>query len=292
MTVKVGFIGFGEVASFLSERLLQNGCSEVYAYDVLLNKEGGIKTIESRARVTGIRFADFKTVVENTEYVLSTVVTQVAVPVAEECVTFLKAGQVYIDLNSTAPSVKVNVSEIIKPSGAVFVEGAILGALGATGADTKILLGGEQAEDATAVLEGLGLRTSVFSSEIGKASTFKMLRSIFSKGMEAMLIELLLAGQCAGIDKELWLDIVETMSKTPFEKTAANWVQTHAPACERRYHEMEQVIETMKEIGVDPILTIGTTNFLKRSSVVGLNKVLTEKPGTMNEVIGALKKLL
>jgi hypothetical protein len=63
--------------------------------------------------------------------------------------------------------------------------------------------------------------------------------------MEALLLELLIAGRRAGIDEELWKDITELMSKTPFEKTASNWVQTHAVACERRYYEMLQVIETM-----------------------------------------------
>jgi 3-hydroxyisobutyrate dehydrogenase-like beta-hydroxyacid dehydrogenase len=257
-----------------------------------LDQENGIRTLEKRARVAGIRFASMSEVIGNSDYLLSAVTTQVAAAVAEKCAIFLGAGKVYVDLNSTSPSVKVKVSNIISPSGADFVEGAILGAIGATGADTKILLGGEQAEAADAVLRKLGLKTSVFSNEIGKASMFKMLRSIFSKGMEAMLIELLLAAKCAGIDRELWQDIVETMSKTPFEKTASNWVQTHAPACERRYHEMVQVIDTMKEIGVEPIVTRGTTELFKRSMALGLNKVLMEKSGSMDEVIRLLQERL
>ncbi len=291
MAVKIGFIGFGEVAAIFTERISQHGCSTLAAYDVLLNEPNGAKILESRARVAGIEFADLRTVVEGSEYILSTVVTHMAVPVAEECAKLLKKGQVYIDLNSTAASVKIKVGGVINSSGADFVEGAVLGAVGATGADTRILLGGKQAEAVGSVLRGVGLRSDMFSEEIGKASMFKMLRSIFSKGMEAMLIELMLAGKCAGLDKELWADIVETMSKTPFEKTAANWVKTHVPACERRFHEMEQVIETMGELGVEPLLTLGTTNLFKRSTVIGLNKA-AEKPKSIDEAIEILQKKL
>ena len=52
----------------------------------------------------------------------------------------LRPGQTYCDLNSTAPSVKLQLDDLLKPSGAGFVEGAILGAIGVTGAGTHILL--------------------------------------------------------------------------------------------------------------------------------------------------------
>ena len=39
------------------------------------------------------------------------------------------------------------------------------------------------------------------------------------------------------------------MEKKSFAAIGANWMQTHAIAYERRYHEMVQVTETMREIG-------------------------------------------
>jgi hypothetical protein len=38
-----------------------------------------------------------------------------------------------------------------------------------------------------------------------------MLRSIYSKGLEALLLELLISGEKAGIKDELWDDIVQLM---------------------------------------------------------------------------------
>jgi len=282
--VKIGFIGFGEVAATFSEAMRKRG-AQVLAYDILLGCQGGAEILRQRARAEGIRFQPLPEVVESANYVLSTVTTQVAKDAAADCAVYLKPGQVYVDLNSTAPSVKVEIGEIIEPSGADFVEGAILGAVGATGAGTRIFVGGEKGAQAAETLSRLGLNVSYYSPKIGQASMFKMLRSIFTKGLEALLLEFLIAGRRAGIEGDLWEDIVGFMARTGFERAAANWLQTHAVAHERRYHEMVQVAETMREIGVEPVMTAGTEAFFKRSLSLGLRDAFPKKPDSMEEVI-------
>jgi len=191
-----------------------------------------------------------------------------------------------------APSLKVEVGEIIRTSGADFVEGAILGAVGATGAGTRILVGGEKGREVAKTLTRLGLHVSYYSPEIGKASMFKMLRSIFSKGLEALILELLIAGKRAGLEEDLWKDITEFMTRNPFDRVASNWVRTHAVAYERHYHEMVQVAETMWELGVEPVMTSGTEAFFKRSLSLGLKEAFLEKPSSMEAVIDFMEKWL
>jgi len=284
MAVRIGFIGFGEVASIFSAAMRSHG-AEVAAYDVLLDQKKGKETLQKRCRAEGIKFLPLPDVVGNAEYVLSAVTTREAKKVAENCVPHLRHGQVYVDLNSTCPSVKVELGEVVRPSGADFVEGAVLGAVGAAGAATHVLTGGARGREAAEALTALGLHASFYSEEIGKASMFKMLRSIFSKGMEALILELLIAGKRAGIEKELWKDVSEFMSRNPFERVASNWTRSHAVACERRYDEMVQVRETMREIGLDPLLTMATEAFFDRSRALGLGKVFQEKPESMEAVV-------
>jgi 3-hydroxyisobutyrate dehydrogenase len=224
--------------------------------------------------------------------VLSTAATQAAKEIAQACLPYLQPGQVYVDLNSTSPSVKVEIDEIIAPSGADFVEGAILGAVGASGARTRVLVGGEKGPEVTQKLTRLGLNVIHYSFEIGKASTFKMLRSIFSRGLEALLLELLIAGKRAGIEHDLWEEVTGLMSRHPFDQVASNWIQTHAMAHERRYHEMVQVAETMREIGVEPIVTAGTEAFFRRSLSLGLGNAFAEKPDSMEQVIDFMTERL
>jgi 3-hydroxyisobutyrate dehydrogenase-like beta-hydroxyacid dehydrogenase len=199
---------------------------------------------------------------------------------------------VYVDLNSTAPSTKVEIARTIAPTGADFVEGAILGAVGATGARTHILVGGEKSQTVAETLAQLGLNVTHYSFEIGQASMFKMLRSVFSKGLEALLLELLVAGKRAGIERDLWEEVTDLMIHHPFDQTAANWVQTHAVACERRYHEMLQVADTMREIGIEPLMTAGTLAFFKRSLSLGLGNRFAEKPNSMDDVIDFMEQRL
>jgi 3-hydroxyisobutyrate dehydrogenase-like beta-hydroxyacid dehydrogenase len=204
----------------------------------------------------------------------------------------LRKGQVYVDLNSTSPSVKVNLDEVIRKTGAHFVEGAILGAVGATGTATHVLTGGAKGQEIAETLTALGLNVSFYSKEIGKASMFKMLRSIFSKGMEALILELLIAGRRAGIEKDLWKDVSDFMSRTPFDRVASNWTRSHAVAFERRYHEMVQVRETMREIGLDPILTMATEAFFDRSRALGLDQAFPEKPEAAEAVVEYIERRL
>jgi len=291
MTVKIGFIGFGEVGSLFAKAMHEKG-AEIHVYDLLLNRHDDTEKIKERLGIDRIRICSLEEVITVSDYILSTVTTQVAIEVALECSAKLSRGKTYVDLNSTSPSVKVEINEIIKSSGADFVEGAILGAVGATGARTRILTAGEKGEEIADVLNTLGLNVVYYSSEIGKASMFKMLRSIFSKGLENIIIELLIAGKRAGIEKDLWEDITDFMSGKPFDKIASNWVRTHAPAHERRYHEMTQVVETMRDIGIEPIMTSATEAFFRRSLELGFAEEFSEKPDSPEKVIEFMEKKL
>lgn len=276
--MRIAFIGFGEVASVFSQRLREHG-AEVWAYDVQRKQEA-----------EGVRFGSLAEVVRSAEYVLSTVTTQAAKDAARACAAHLRAGQVYVDLNSTTPSVKQELAGIIRPSGAEFVEGAILGAVGAAGAATRILTGGPKAAEAADTLCRLGLNVRSYSPQIGPASTFKMLRSIFSKGLEALLLELLIAGRRAGLAEDLWKDVVDFMSRHRFEDVASNWVRSHPVAHQRRYHEMVQVLETMRELGVDPVMSRATAAFFERSGSLGLTEAFPEKPGALDAVVEFMER--
>ncbi|RMF89543.1 MAG: NAD(P)-dependent oxidoreductase [Nitrospinota bacterium] len=289
--IKIGFLGFGEVASTLSKPLREHG-AQVAAYDILLSQEGGKAILQRRAQDPGIVFLSLPALISHADYLLSTVTTQMATQVAQECAPYLKPGQVYLDLNSTSPAVKITISQIVEATGADFVEGAILGAVGISGARTAILTAGARGKEVAERLTSLGLRVSYYRPEIGKASLFKMLRSIFSKGVEALLLEMLLAGKRAGIARDLWREINELLSQNRFEQVAANWIQSHAVAYERRYHEMVQVSETMREIGVEPVMTAGTIAFFRRSLRLDWETAFREKPTSMDQVIDFLVEQL
>lgn len=288
-SIKIGFIGFGEAASIFSKEMSNKG-AEIRVYDILITQKNGLEIIRSRILNNNIQINSLKEVIIKSDYILSTVPSQFAKNVAKECAEHLKPNKVYIDLNSTSPFVKIEIGRIIESSKADFVEGAILGAVGITGPKTHALTTGEKGKEVAEIFTNLGLNFSYYSPEIGKASMFKMLRSIFSKGIEAMLLEFLIAGKKAGMEKDLWKDIISFLSEKSFDKIAANWMQTHVLAYERRYHEITQVIETMKELGIEPIMTSGTEAFFRRSLSLELKENFLKKPDSFEEVIDFMEK--
>lgn len=290
MTIRTAFIGFGEAASAFAAALASRGV-QVAAYDVLLDRPKGREQLQARARKDPIEFSSLPDAVNGARFVFSTVTTTVALEAARSCVGHLRPGQTYVDLNATEPSVKGDIERVVRPSGAAFVEGAVLGAVGVTGGNTEILLGGPHGERAARELKGeLGLNVRFYSAEIGRASTFKMLRSVFSKGLEALLLEFLVAGERAGIRDDLWREVTELFSSNSFEKVAANWVCSHAVAYERRYHEMVDVAGVLRKLGVEPVMTAATEEVFRRSLALEMKEAFAARPERMEEVVRFLEE--
>jgi 3-hydroxyisobutyrate dehydrogenase len=287
----IGFLGFGEVAGCFAAALDRHGV-QIAAYDILLEQPSGADRLKERAGASRVRFLPLANLIARTEIVLSTVTTDVAFDAAAACVPYLNGSHIFVDLNATSPAVKRAIAAVIAPSGADFIEAAILGAIGVAGAQSRILVCGITAARVAEELSAYGLNVGSYGHEIGRASTFKLLRSIFSKGMEALLLESLLAARRAGVGKEVWREVVETLDARPFTEVGGNWMRTHGSAHARRYHEMVQVEALLRELGVEPLLTSATTAFFERSTRLVLSKAFPENPKDPDEVLAALDELL
>lgn len=283
--IRVAFVGFGEVAAAFAQAFAAAG-ARVSAYDVLMDAPDGPAHLAARAAGTPVEFASLGEALRGTRYVFSTVTTDVAREAALACRPHLAPGQVWIDLNATEPAAKREIAAIVEPSGAAFVEGALLGAVGVTGAKTELLLGGAAAKaTAHALAVDAGFNVRHYSDEVGRASTYKMLRSVFSKGLEALLIEFLVAGERAGMRDELWAEVVGLLGRERFEKVATNWVCSHAVAHERRWHEVVQVEKVLRELGIEPVVTSATEAVFRRSVALDLRAAFIARPSSMGPVI-------
>ncbi len=285
----IGFVGFGEVAACFGAALAAGG-AKVIAYDVLLDQPGGREKLAARAKAAAPEWLPLPAMLAQADVVLSTVTADVAIAVARNCALHLRKGQPYVDLNATSPTVKGEIAAVIEAAalGADFVEGAILPAIGIAGARSQVLLCGARAEEVARLLTGLGLNFKGYGSHIGKASSFKMLRSVFSKGLEALLVECLLAGRRAGVEDDLWREIVGTLDAASFQDVGSNWVKTHGTAHARRYHEMVQVQSVLQALGVDAPMTEGTVRLFERSTRVRLKDQFATAPAAATDVIAAL----
>lgn len=263
--MKIGFIGLGKVAHvFTGAIAAADPSAEIWGFDVFYASQK--ERFEGLYRDIPIHFCDSaEQLARHSELVVSTVTTAVAVDAAAQIAPFMRKGQYYVDMNSTAPQRKIEIARIMEGA-CDFVEAAILGLVDVTGAKTKVLLCGEHADHVAGTLSRAGLNTHPFGSEIGRASMFKMIRSVFSKGVETLLIEMMVAGKKAGLYDEIWNDITDFMSQKPFRTIGEDWVATHAAASVRRQAEMEQVEETLRGLGVEPFMSAASVEVFKRSN--------------------------
>ena len=287
MSPGFGIIGHGVVGSVFS-RLLRNHGVRVLSYDRLLDRQETASLMRKKIEDDGSKACSLAEVLAASDYILSVVTPQSCREVADDVSRSLHGHQVFIDLTSTAPAVKRMIGATVTNSGAKFVEGVILGAVRLL-TSPIILLGGPTGDSVALVLQQYGLAARFYSPEIGRASAFKMLRSIFSKGMEAVLVETLVAARRAGLLDEIWEEIRTTLSTGNVEDTLETWIRSHACSAQRRSHEMQEVSQFLEEIGMQPVLPRAFGQIFARSLGLGVSDAFPQEPESFREVIEYLE---
>ena len=247
-TLKVGFLGFGEVASTLSEGLLAQGVN------VSTCLEGRSQRSVELAKSTGVNLFDSLTELsESSDILLSAVVPAEAVSVAKNVGGGFEG--VYVDLNNVSPgTVKEAFSHI--PNGKT-VDGAIMGGI-KNGLETPIIASGVHAET-FAELNQYGMNIEVIGPEVGQASGLKMLRSAYTKGVSALLFEAFYAAYQMGVDETL-LRYLTLSEGSHFPASSNSRLTSSAYHSRRRAQEMDEVVKFLTEYE-DPLITRATCEF-------------------------------
>ena len=112
-----------------------------------------------------------------------------------------------------------------------------------------------------------------------------LIRSVFSKGMETLLIETLLAARRAELLDEVWSEIKNTLAPDRMERTLEAWIRSHAISSGRRYCEMVEVSRFVEELDVAPLLSHAAAEAFRRSDELGIAERFKEEPDRFMEVI-------
>jgi 3-hydroxyisobutyrate dehydrogenase-like beta-hydroxyacid dehydrogenase len=215
------------------------------------------------------------------------------VDAARSAAKHLKAGQTYVDFNSVSPMTKRAVAEAIAPSGATFVEAAIMAPVPGPNEKVPLLLGGPEAEPTAAWLNGIGMKAEVAGNRIGDASLSKMLRSIFIKGIEAIMLESLVAARHAGIEERILDSVQKTLPGINWRELSAYNLERTATHGKRRTAEMFESAATVRELGLEPFVTEGIARRIEWSyTKLKDTKWAKGRPETYEEVLDALEAAL
>jgi len=291
---KVGFIGFGEAGYELAKGLKSEGLSQIAIYDKFQDIPPYDKVIKTRIKDINVKvFPNIQNLAEYSNLILSTVTVSAAKKVAKEISDFLENNKIYVDMNTSSPHTKLAIAKIINKTGAKFVDAAVMGAVSLYGHKVPILACGEGAKQFQLKMSNYGMNIRCIEGKVGSSSAVKMLRSVYMKGIEALLLETLIAAYRYG-ELELVLEsITDSMKKRPFIETINMLVTTDVIHAKRRAIEMNEVITTLEEIGIEPIMSKATKNRLEWSAGLGLEKYFSgEIPKEYMNVLIAIDSFL
>jgi len=286
----VGFIGFGEAGSTIARGLRSAGVERIFAYDI----KTGDPLIRDRARQADTTLDDSSSdLAEAASMLFSTVTSSSALDAAKQAAPFVHSRHTYADLNSVSPALKQDIERVVSATGATFVEAAVMAPVQPYGHKVPMLLGGAGADAFAATMRPFGMRLEVLAgAKVGGAAAVKMCRSIVVKGIEALLLECVMAATKFEADDLVFASLKETWPGIDWKKLAdytSGRIVVHG---ERRAREMEEVAETLHAIGIDPMMAEATARRQDWSAEMDLKSHFgPEGPKSYQEVVEVIRQL-
>lgn len=294
MTTRFAFIGFGEAAQYLSRGLLDAGAEVTGAYDILFDMPdgGGERGDAVRAALAarGITAAaDNASAVAGADLVFSAVTAKQVSAAGDATGPHLQPDQIFLDINSASPGAKRQAATAVTAAGADYVEAAVMSNVPPHGHKVPMFLAGAEAEKAAALMTPFGMDVKVVGPDIGQASSIKMIRSVMVKGLEALFVESLTAAHRAGVEDKVLESLGESFPGLDWRGKAGYHLGRVALHAARRADEMEEVAETLRDIGVPPTMAEAAAKQLRMCADMGLREdFLEDLPEEITPYVAAL----
>lgn len=287
--MKLGFIGFGEVGFEVSRGLKGEGLVGIVAYDALQNDPVKGKLVKERASIADVTLVESqKVVLDSVDVVIVAVPGTFALDTAKQLKPHLRKDLLYVDVSAAAPEIKRNIADEIKETGALMVDGAMLGSLPLYKHKVPMLVSGNGSDLFINLMKDYHMKLDKISDVPGEATGIKFVRSIFMKGLPALFVEVLEAAALMKVDNLVLESLASTMDACPFEETFNRLVTGSAIHAERRAHEMESVIEMLESLNVAATMSKASLERLTWLASKKLNEKFEGKtPKTWQEVVNA-----
>ncbi len=191
------------------------------------------------------------------QWVLSCVTGAQALAVVEQVVPHLAAGAALADFTTARADVKRRAAAHAAGHGVRYVDTAIMGAISLNWVRTPLLASGDGADELKALLEQAGGRVqAIQGGTAGDAISLKILRSVFTKGMEALSVELLTSAEKQGVRHKLYEQLSD-IDQTPLRSFIDMLVRTHVVHAKRRAHEVHDAQGELAAQGLPSLVLPG-----------------------------------
>jgi 3-hydroxyisobutyrate dehydrogenase-like beta-hydroxyacid dehydrogenase len=179
------------------------------------------------------------------------------------------------------------VAKTITAGGGRSVEAAVMDLVPRSQHKVPMLLAGKDAEELIAKLAPYGVDMKSVGDDIGAASTIKMCRSVFMKGLDAILMECMVAAETAGVTDRIVSSLQVTIPEINWPVFIGKKLGGAAQHSGRRAGEMREVATTLRELGLDPTMAEATSRRLQWCADLGMKEraAATRVPGSITEFV-------
>jgi 3-hydroxyisobutyrate dehydrogenase len=263
----IALLGFGEAGSAIARGLAaeggwrgpskpgDNAPRRVIAIDPALDKDARGTALGKEARRLDVAIADSYTeALSDADLVICAVQGEHALDAATSTAPLLKKGAHFLDLCTVTGKMSDEDRSAIEAAGGRYIDIAVMGGFFKNGIKAPMLVAGADVEPVVAWMNANGFDAKVLGLRPGSASSVKMLRSVIMKGIEALAVESFVAAERQGILQEV-MDCLSDVDAGTFAGTLAMLTRTHIVHAERRWEEMSLVARTLRDTGVDPLMT-------------------------------------
>ena len=258
--LSVSLIGLGEVGASFASGLLACGV------DLKVASRKSIRATASAKKLGIYLDHNIARAVRSADIVLLTVTGDGLREVVATIAPALSERAILADLTAADPPHVIAAADMLGANRARFVDVAIMGAVSLHGIATPLLASGEMASDFAETMNALGFSVSAREgSAVGDASRLKLLRSLFAKGLDALVVESMLAAEALGLRQDL-IELLSDFDQRPLRDHIDMYLRTHPPHAARRLVEMELAEAQLMSLGLLSLTTRAAIDRYRRTA--------------------------
>ena len=275
------FIGFGELGASLAEGLGRSGAHPLVAYTRDPTRPEAAAALGERLRQTRTQLCtDLADAVSGASAVLSVVPADASLTITTAAAPLLVPGTYFVDFSAAPVADKEAGAALVAEADAQYVDAAVLGTVSTSGFEVPILASGPGAHGWQALVAPEGLRVEAIHGPAGDATLVKLLRSVYMKGRDALIVEMMLSARRYGLEQRVAQSIQGPGEQVPFPALADRVLCALAVHAERRAEELHASSEVVRAAGVEPLISEAGSEVLQAIADLGLRDTFLRDSST------------
>jgi len=243
----LGIFGFGEAGQLLTKGLIEDGypSKNIKAYDL------NYKLLAKKADELNVDlYSDVNSFLKEIEFLIMLIPCSLVLDLARQILPKIKKDCIFLDLSTSFPHDQKEIANLSHQLNRTYCDGAILGSLTKFKHRVPILVSGEGTDFIKNYFTQWNMNIEIVSTEAGKASAIKLCRSIYSKGTQALLMELIKATEYFQVTDIVLESFEKTWFLDGFIEEANRLIKSTKTHYKRRKDEIDYSVKMLEEAGM------------------------------------------